>query len=50
MYARVANFIGARKNLTEEMREGLEDIVQDAEKVAAVFDAAKVSMGECTVY
>jgi RNA processing factor Prp31 len=45
MYARVANFVGARSTLTEEKRDTLEEIVQDSAKVAAIFDAAKVSMG-----
>lgn len=46
MYARVANFIGSRQNLTEERVPELEVVVQDSAKALAIFEASKVSMGE----
>ena len=45
MYARVAKFIGNRKELTQEKFEDLEEIVMDSTKVQAIFEAARVSMG-----
>ena len=45
MYARVAKFIGNRKELTHEKFEDLEEIVMDSTKVQAIFEAARVSMG-----
>ena len=45
MYARVAGYIKARKDLSEERLEGLEDIVMDSAKVKAISDASKSSMG-----
>ena len=49
MYARVANFIGSRQDLTAEKLPELEDVVQDSAKAQAILDAAKVSMGELFV-
>ena len=46
MYARVAGFIKARKDLTADKLEGLEEIVMDSAKVKAIADASKSSMGE----
>ena len=46
MYARVAKFIGSRKDLTEDKLEELEEIVQDSAKAAAIIEAARVSMGK----
>lgn len=46
MYARVAGYIKARKDLTEERLEGLEEIVMDSAKVKAISEASKSSMGE----
>ena len=46
MYARVAKFIGSRKDLTEDKFEELEEIVQDSAKAAAIIEAARVSMGK----
>jgi len=45
MYARVARFIGNRKELTEEKFDELEEIVMDSTKTQAIFEAARVSMG-----
>lgn len=45
MYARVANFIGSRQDLTPERVPELEDVVQDSAKAQAIQEAAKVSMG-----
>ncbi|XP_046576907.1 nucleolar protein 56-like [Haliotis rubra] len=44
-YAKVVKFIQSRKDLTEEKSEDLEEIVMDAGKVKAIFDAARSSMG-----
>ena len=41
----MVNFIGSRKNLTEDKLEGLEEIVMDSTKVEAIYEAAKMSMG-----
>ena len=46
MYARVANFIGSRQDLTAERLSELEDVVQDSAKAQAILEASKVSMGE----
>ena len=45
-YARTAKYIGNRKEFTEEMVEGLEEIVMDSAKATAVYDASRASMGE----
>ncbi len=42
----MARFIGSRKDLTEEKLEGLEELVMDTTKAEAIFEAARVSMGE----
>lgn len=39
-------YVGDRKQLTEEKIEGLEEIVMDAGKAAAIVSAAKSSMGK----
>ena len=46
MYARTARLIGSRKEFTEDKLEKLEAIVMDSTKVEAIYEAAKVSMGE----
>lgn len=46
MYARVANFVGSRQDLTAERLSELEDVVQDSAKAQAILEASKVSMGE----
>ena len=46
MYARTAKLIGSRKEFTEDKLEKLEEIVMDSTKAEAIFEAAKVSMGE----
>ena len=48
----VARFIGSRKDLTEDKLEELEELVMDTTKAQAIFEAARVSMGEqivCTM-
>ncbi|XP_013390767.1 nucleolar protein 56-like [Lingula anatina] len=45
MFARVAKYIKNRKEFTEDMVEGLEEIVMDAAKAKAIIDASKSSMG-----
>ncbi len=46
MYAKVVKHIKNRKEMTEEMIEELEEIVMDAAKAKAIYDAARMSMGE----
>jgi len=45
MYARVAHAIGDRATFTEEKMAQLEEIVMDSDKVRAIFDASRMSMG-----
>jgi len=45
MYAKVAQYIKSRKNLTDDKLEGLEEIVMDEGKAQAIYDAARASMG-----
>ena len=46
MYAKVAQFVKNRKELTEEKLEALEEIVMDEGKVQAIYAASKSSMGK----
>ena len=48
MYARTAQYIKSRKDLTEDMSEGSEEIVMDSAKAKAIYDASKSSMGRWT--
>ena len=45
MYAKVAQFIQDRKNLTDDSVEELEAILMDTEKAQAIVHASKMSMG-----
>lgn len=45
LYAKVAQFIKNRKELSEESLEGLEEIVMDSSKAQAILDASRMSMG-----
>lgn len=45
MYAKAAQYIKSRKDFTEDMLEGLEEIVMDSAKAKAIYDASKSSMG-----
>ena len=46
IYARlVLLFDGRRDNCTDEMKEDMQDIMKDEEKVQQILDAAKISMG-----
>lgn len=45
MYAKVAQLIKNRKELTEEKLEALEETVMDSAKAQAILDASKSSMG-----
>lgn len=45
LFAKVVKYIGDRKQLTEEKMDGLEEIIMDAGKAAAILSAAKSSMG-----
>lgn len=42
----VVRFIGSRKDLTEQKLDDLEEIVMDSTKCQAIFEAARVSMGQ----
>lgn len=44
-YARVAGFIGNRKELSEDKIRELREIVLDDDKCDAIIEAARVSMG-----
>jgi nucleolar protein 56 len=52
MFARCAQFIKNRKELSEESVPLLEEIVQDAGIAQSILDAARSSMGNyfCLVY
>ena len=45
----MARFIGSRKDLTEDKLEELEELVMDTTKAQAIFEAARVSMGEHSI-
>nr|XP_012147054.1 PREDICTED: nucleolar protein 56 isoform X2 [Megachile rotundata]XP_012147055.1 PREDICTED: nucleolar protein 56 isoform X2 [Megachile rotundata] len=45
MYAKVAQLIKNRKELTNEKLEALEEVVMDSAKAQAIIDASKSSMG-----
>ena len=49
-YARVAQYIGNRKQLTEDRLEALEKILLDSEKTRAIYDAARSSMGNASFF
>ena len=46
MYAKVAKYVKSRKDLTEDMLEGLEEMVMDSSKAQAIMEASKMSMGK----
>lgn len=48
MYAKTAQYVKSRKDFTEDMLEGLEEIVMDSAKAKAIYDASKSSMGKST--
>lgn len=48
MYAKTAQYVKSRKDFTEDMLEGLEEIVMDSAKAKAIYDASKFSMGKST--
>lgn len=50
MFAKVVKYVGDRKQFTDDKVEGLEEIVMDAGKAAAVLSASKSSMGNATFY
>lgn len=50
MFAKVVKYIGDRKQLNEEKLEGLEEIVMDSGKAAAILSAAKSSMGNIFIW
>lgn len=45
LFAKVVKYVGDRKQFTEDKVEGLEEIIMDAGKAAAVLSASKSSMG-----
>ena len=44
-YAKVAQFIKDRKNLTDDSQDALEEILMDSANAKAIIDASKMSMG-----
>lgn len=46
MYAKVAKYVKSRKDLTEDMLEGLEEILMDSSKAQAIMEASRMSMGK----
>lgn len=48
-YARVARYIGNRKEFGRDKMEGLVEVLEDTSKADDVVEAARVSMGMCTV-
>jgi len=42
----VAKFVKSRKDLTEDMLEGLVEILMDDSKAHAVMEASRMSMGK----
>lgn len=48
MFAKVAHYIGNRKELSEDKLEELEEIVMDSAKARAIYDASRSSMGKYT--
>lgn len=45
LYAKAVQFIGNRKELSEDKLEQLEEIVMDSAKAQAILDASRSSMG-----
>ncbi|XP_033755965.1 LOW QUALITY PROTEIN: nucleolar protein 56-like [Pecten maximus] len=45
MFAKVARYIGNRKEFDDDKLEGLEEIVMDSAKASAILDASRSSMG-----
>ena len=45
LYAKVAQFIGNRKEFTEDRLEDLEELVMDSGKAKAIWDASRSSFG-----
>lgn len=45
LYAKVAEHIKNRKDLSDESLEPLTDMLMDGDKAQAILDAAKMSMG-----
>jgi RNA processing factor Prp31 len=46
LYAKVVQFIGNRKEFTEDSLEQLEELVMDSGKAQAILEASRSSMGE----
>lgn len=45
-YAKVAKYVKSRKDLTEDMLEGLEEMLMDSSKAQAIMEASRMSMGK----
>jgi len=45
IFAKLVNLLEKRDNITDEMKEQINDIVLDDEKAQQIIDAAKISMG-----
>ena len=46
IFTKLVAHIGIRDNITDEMKEGLEEILGDEDKAQQILDAAKISMGQ----
>lgn len=49
LFAKVVKYVGDRKQLTDDKAAGLEEIIMDAGKAAAILSAAKSSMGIASI-
>lgn len=50
LYAKVVQYVGNRKELSEDKLEGLEEIIMDSAKAQAILDAARSSMGISSLF
>jgi len=45
IYTKIVNFIGKRENISEDIKEKLEEFTLDEGKTEEIIEAAKISMG-----
>ena len=46
VYTKCVQLIETRENITDDMKEGLTEILSDEDKAQEILDAAKISMGQ----
>ena len=46
IFSKCVRFIEKKNNISEEMKEGLTEIVQDEDIAQQIIEAAKISMGQ----